>query len=89
MQPLYPQAYLFLIDIYYTTGDKISLEEAVSGFMYLKGDKTLEEFVRKSAGDKFSSVHKIDADRILSIIKQTLMSQAKEIKIRGTISKRQ
>jgi tetratricopeptide (TPR) repeat protein len=89
MQPLYAQAYLFLIDIYYTTGHKDGLEEAVSGFMYLKGDMKLEEFVRKSAGDSFSSVHKIDTDRMLSIIKRTLMSQAKEIKTRGTTSKRQ
>jgi hypothetical protein len=45
--------------------------------------------VHKSAGDSFSSVHKIDTDRMLSIIKRTLMSQAKEIKTRGTTSKRQ
>jgi tetratricopeptide (TPR) repeat protein len=89
MQPLYAQAYLFLIDLYDKKGDKYAVREAVSGFMYLKGEKELEEFVRKSAGDRFSSVHKIDTDRMLSIIKRTLMSQAKEIKTRGTISKRQ
>jgi tetratricopeptide (TPR) repeat protein len=86
--PLYAQAYLFLIDICYTTGQKDDLEEAVYGFMYLKGDMKLEEFVRKSAGDSFSSVHKIDTDRMLSIIKRTLMSQAKEIRTSGSISKR-
>jgi tetratricopeptide (TPR) repeat protein len=87
--PLYAQAYLFLIDICYTTGQKDGLEEAVYGFMYLKGEMKLEEFVRKSAGDSFSSVRKIDTDRMLLIIKRTLMSQAKEIKTRGTISKLQ
>jgi tetratricopeptide (TPR) repeat protein len=89
MHPLYAQAHLFLIDLYDKKGDKDAMGGAVSSLMYLKGDKKLEEFVRKSAGDRFSSVHKIDADRILSIIKRTLMSQAKEIKTRGTISKRQ
>jgi predicted Zn-dependent protease len=89
MHPLYAQAYLFLIDLYDKKGDKDALEEAVSSLMYLKGDKQLEDFVRQSAGDGLSSVHKIDTDRILSIIKRTLMSQAKEIKTRGTISKRQ
>jgi len=83
MQPLYAQAYLFLIDIYDKKGDKDALGEAVSSLMYLKGDKKLEEFVRIYAADKFSPVHKIDADRILSIIKRTLMSQAKEIRPRG------
>ena len=82
MQPLYAQAYLFLIDIYDKKGDKDALGEAVSSLMYLKGDKKLEEFVRIYAGDRFSPVHKIDTDRILSIIKRTLMSQAKEIKTR-------
>ena len=83
MQPLYAQAYLFLIDLYDKKGDKDALGEAVSGLMYLKGDKKLEEFVRIYAGDRFSPVHKIDTDRILSIIKRTLMSQAKEIRPRG------
>jgi tetratricopeptide (TPR) repeat protein len=83
MHPLYVQAYLFLIDLYDKKGDKDAMGEAVSSLMYLKGDRKLEEFVRKSAGDRFSSVHKIDTDRILSIIKRTLMSQTKEIKTRG------
>jgi len=80
MQPLYAQAYLFLIDIYDKKGDKDAMGKAVSSLMYLKGDKKLEEFVRIYAGDRFSPVHKIDTDRILSIIKRTLMSQAKEIR---------
>ena len=80
MHPLNAQAYLFLIDIYDKKGDKDALGEAVSSLMYLKGDKKLEEFVRIYAGDRFSPVHKIDTDRILSIIKRTLMSQAKEIR---------
>ncbi|MGD1152416.1 MAG: hypothetical protein ABR911_06035 [Syntrophales bacterium] len=89
IHPLYAQAYLFLIDLYDKKGDKDALEEVVSSLMYLKGDKQLEDFVRQSAGDGLSSVHKIYTDRILSIIKRTLMSQAKEIKTGGTISKRQ
>ena len=80
MHPLYAQAYLFLIDLYDKKGDKDALEEVVSSLMYLKGDKQLEDFVRQSAGDGLSSVHKIDTDRILSIIKRTLMSQAREIR---------
>jgi tetratricopeptide (TPR) repeat protein len=83
IDPLYAQAYLFLIDIYDKKGDKDALGEAVSSLVHLKGDRKLEEFVRIYAADKFSPVHKIDADRILSIIKRTLMSQAAEIKIRG------
>jgi tetratricopeptide (TPR) repeat protein len=86
IHPLYAQAHFFLIDLYDKKGDKDAMREAVSSLMYLKGDKKLEEFVRKSAGDRFSSVHRIDTDRILSIIKRTLMSQAKEIKTRGAIS---
>jgi Tfp pilus assembly protein PilF len=89
MYPLYAQAHLFLIDLYDKKGDKDALDEAVSSLMYLKGDKKLEEFVRIYAGDRFSPVHKIDTERMLSIIKQTLMSQANEIKTRGVISKRQ
>jgi tetratricopeptide (TPR) repeat protein len=83
MHPLYVQAYLFLIDIYDKKGDKDALGEAVSSLVHLKGDGRLEEFVRIYAGDRFSPVHKIDADRILLIIKRTLISQAKEIKTRG------
>ena len=80
MHPLYAQAYIFLIDLYDKKGDKDALEGAVSGFMYLKGDKQLSDFVRQSAGNKFSSVHEVDTERILSIIKRTLISQAKEIR---------
>jgi tetratricopeptide (TPR) repeat protein len=75
--PLYPQTYLFLIELYDAMGNKNALWEAVSGFMYLKGDKNLEDFVRQSAGNKFSSVHSIDTKKTLSIIRRTLMSQAK------------
>jgi tetratricopeptide (TPR) repeat protein len=85
-QPLYFQAHLFLIDLYDKKGDKNALGEGVSGLMYLKGDRELEEFVRRSAGDKYSSVHIIDTDRMLSIIKRTLISQAKDIKTGGAIS---
>ena len=83
MHPLYAQAYLFLIDLYDKKGDKDALGEAVSSLIYLKGDKKLEEFVRQSAGDRFSSVHEIDTERILSIIKRTLMSQAEKIRPRS------
>jgi protein O-mannosyl-transferase len=85
-QPLYSQAHLFLIDLYDKKGDKNALREGVSGLMYLKGDRNLEEFMRRSAGDRRSSVHIIDTDRMLSIIKRTLISQAKEIKAGGAIS---
>ncbi len=81
--PLFAQAYLFLIDLYDEKGDKDALEEAVSSLIYLKGDEKIEDFVRQSAGNKFSSVHAIDTEKTLSIIKRTLMSQAKEIKTRG------
>ena len=80
MYPLYAQAHLFLIDLYDKKDDKDALGEAVSGFMYLAGDKKLEEFVCKSAGDNFSSVHVIDTNRMLSIIKRTLTSQAEKIR---------
>ncbi|MGZ6207453.1 MAG: hypothetical protein ACXWMS_07845, partial [Syntrophales bacterium] len=86
-QPLYSQAHLFLIDLYDKKEDKNALAEGVSGFIYLKGERKLEEFVRRSAGDKYSSVHVIDTDRMLSIIKRTLLSQAEDIKTTGTISK--
>ncbi|MGO9139494.1 MAG: tetratricopeptide repeat protein [Syntrophales bacterium] len=86
-QPLNLQAHLFLIDLYDKKGDKSALGEGVSGLMYLKGERKLGEFVRRSAGDKYSSVHVIDTDRMLSIIKRTLLSQAEEIKTTGTISK--
>jgi tetratricopeptide (TPR) repeat protein len=89
MDPLYAQAYLFLIDLYDKKGDKDAMGEAVSGIVHLKGDRKLEDFVRKSAGDRFSSVHAIDTEKTLSIIRRTLMSQAEEIKTRGTISKPQ
>jgi tetratricopeptide (TPR) repeat protein len=80
MYPLYEQAHLFLIDLYDKNGDKEALGEAVSGLVYLNGNRNLEEFVHRSAGDGFSSVHEIDADRILSIIKRTLTSQAEKIR---------
>ena len=80
MYPLYAQAHLFLIDLYDKKGDKNALGEAVSGLVYLNGDRNLEEFVRKSAGDAFSSAHVIDADRMVSIIKRTLTSQAEKIR---------
>ncbi|MGZ6239263.1 MAG: tetratricopeptide repeat protein [Syntrophales bacterium] len=86
-QPLYSQAHLFLIDLYDKKEDKNALAEGVSGFMYLKGERKLEEFVRRSAGDKYSSVHVIDTDRMLSIIKRTLLSQAEDIKTTGAMSK--
>jgi hypothetical protein len=79
-QPLYSQAHLFLIDLYDKKGDKNALGEGVSSLMYLKGERKLGEFVRRSAGDKYSSVHVIDADRMLSIIKRTLLSQAEKIR---------
>ena len=82
MYPLYAQAHLFLIDLYDKKGDKDALGKAVSGLVYLNGDRNLEEFVRRSVGDRFSSVHVIDTDRMLSIIKRTLISQAEEIKPR-------
>ncbi|MGZ3593116.1 MAG: tetratricopeptide repeat protein, partial [Syntrophales bacterium] len=86
-QPLYFQAHLFLIYLYDKKGNKNALGEGVSALMYLKGDRKLEEFVRRSAGDRYSSVHIIDTDRMLSIIKRTLLSQAEEIKTTGTINK--
>jgi predicted Zn-dependent protease len=89
MYPLYAQTYLFLIDLYDKKGDKDAMGEAVSGLVYLKGDRKLEDFVRKSAGDRFSSVHAIDTEKTLSIIRRTLMSQAEEIKTRGITSQPQ
>ncbi len=89
MHPLYAQAYLFLIDLYDKKGEKDAIGEAVSGLVHLKGGRNLEEFVHRSAGDRFTSVHIFDTDRMLSIIKRTLMSQAEEIKTRGTISDHQ
>ena len=89
MHPLYAQAYLFLIDLYDKKGEKDAMGEAVSGLVHLKGGRNIEEFVHISAGDRFTSVHIFDTDRILSIIKRTLMSQAEEIKTRGTISDHQ
>jgi len=83
MDPLYAQAYLFLIDLYDRKGDKNALEEAVSSLMYLKGDRNMEDVVRQSAGNRFMSVHEIDAKRILSIIKRTLISQAERIRPRS------
>ncbi|MGZ3597563.1 MAG: hypothetical protein ACXU9E_06620, partial [Syntrophales bacterium] len=53
-QPLYSQAHLFLIDLYDKKEDKNALAEGVAGFMYLKGERKLEEFVRRSAGDRYS-----------------------------------
>ena len=35
----------------------------ITKYRYLKGDRKLEEFVRQFAGDRFSSVHKIDTDK--------------------------
>jgi tetratricopeptide (TPR) repeat protein len=89
MHPLYAQAYLFLIDLYDKKGEKDAMGEAVSGLVHLKGGRNLEEFVHRSAGDGFTSVHVFDTDRMLSIIKRTLMSQAEEIKTRGTITDHQ
>lgn len=83
MHPQYAEPYLIMIDIYDKKGDKDALGQAVSSLVYLKGDKNLSEFVRRSAGERFSSVHEIDADRILSIIKRTLMSQAEKIRPRS------
>jgi protein O-mannosyl-transferase len=80
MDPLYAQAYLFLIDLYDRKGDKSALEEAVSSLMYLKGDRNMEDVVRQSAGNRFMPVHEIDTKRILSIIKRTLISQAERIR---------
>ena len=89
MHPLNVQVHLFLIDLYDKKREKDELEETVSGLLYLKGDTNLEEFVRRSAGNRFTSVHTFDDDMMLSIIKQTLISQAEEIKAKGTISNRQ
>jgi adenylyl- and sulfurtransferase ThiI len=55
---------------------------------YLKGYRKLEEFVRQFASDRFSFDHKIDTNRMLLIMKRTLMSQTEEIITGGTISKR-
>jgi len=82
INPLNAQAYLFLIDLYDKKDDKNGLADAVSSLMYLKGDKKLEDFVRQSAGNKFSSVHMVETGRILSIIRRTLIFQADKIRPR-------
>ena len=83
MHPQYAQPYLFMIDLYDKKGDKDALGQAVSSLVYLKGNKNLSEFVRQSAGDGFLSVHVIDTEKILSIIKRSLMSQAEKIRLRS------
>lgn len=80
IHPLYVPAYLFLAEVSQARGDRAALEDAVANLLYLKHDKTWEDFLCQAEADRAMSVHAFDLQRTLSVIRSHLADLAKNAK---------
>lgn len=81
--PLSFDGKLALIELYSITGEKRLLNNAVSQFMALKGDRSFEDIRTKTKKNAVIKVYSPDFKILMPIIKEALLNQSQAIVIPG------
>ena len=80
-------AHLALIDLYSLSGENSLLTETVDHLMGIKKGRNLEDLVREGENNKMSA-YQPDREKILKIIRKSLLRQVQETKPEGIPAKR-